>query len=99
MRFATLLACSLLFASLTSSFAQKAGYLELVGQVLQDSKGLEGTDIKIVKGTENTDNALSASGGKFIFNFWKPQSQIFYDKISSFGPNIILHKFYLDPIH
>ena len=48
--------------------AQDKGYLELFGSVTQDGKGMEGADIKVMKGNENSDNALTAGGGKFILN-------------------------------
>ena len=57
---------SLLFGF--SSKGQDKGYLEIFGSVTQDGKGMEGADIKVLKGNENSDNALSASGGKFILN-------------------------------
>src|SRR5688572_16558860 len=50
------------------SIAQKKGYVEVVGSVLIDSKGLEGADIKVFKGNENSDNALTSANGKFILN-------------------------------
>jgi hypothetical protein len=60
----------LLFFFLLSGVAmsQDQGYLELVGQVQQDGKGLEGAEIKVLKGIENADNLLTSAGGKFIFN-------------------------------
>src|SRR5688572_31557377 len=58
----------LFFSSLTSVQAQKEGYLEVLGFVLAESKGIEGASIKVLKGDENVDNFLSSSGGKFIIN-------------------------------
>ena len=52
----------------SSSYAQRPGYLELLGNVQQDGKGLEGAEIKVMKGSETSDNLLSSAGGKFIFN-------------------------------
>ncbi|MFN6092053.1 MAG: hypothetical protein ACK44N_06535, partial [Bacteroidota bacterium] len=49
-------------------FAQEDGYLEVIGSVLQEGKGLEGTDITIMKGNEKFDNVITSSGGKFIVN-------------------------------
>ena len=54
--------------TVTKALAQDKGYLEIMGSVLQDGKGMEGADIKVMKGNENSDNALSSSGGKFILN-------------------------------
>lgn len=48
-------------------FAQK-GSLELLGNVKQNGKGLEGAEIKIMKGNEQVDNILSGNNGKFIIN-------------------------------
>lgn len=69
----------LLLAVLIShfSFAQDQGYLELVGQVQQDGKGLEGAEIKVMKGSEAADNLLTSAGGKFIFNL-EPRSYIYH---------------------
>ena len=62
----TIALIAMLFAS--SSYAQRPGYLELLGNVQQDGKGLEGAEIKVMKGSETSDNLLSSAGGKFIFN-------------------------------
>ena len=62
----TIALIAVLFAS--SSYAQPPGYLELLGNVQQDGKGLEGAEIKVMKGLETADNLLSSAGGKFIFN-------------------------------
>ncbi|MBL0097726.1 MAG: hypothetical protein IPP46_15435 [Bacteroidetes bacterium] len=51
-----------------NAFAQQPGYLELLGNVQQDGKGLEGAEIKVMKGTEVSDNLMSSACGKFIFN-------------------------------
>ena len=63
----TLLVCSLL-ALITPALAQKQGYLEVLGSVTQDGKGLEGADIKVMRGNENADNAMTATKGSFIIN-------------------------------
>ena len=66
-RYFTLLIFTLLTLA-NSAFAQKQGYLEVLGSVTQDGKGLEGADIKVMKGNENADNAMTAGKGSFIIN-------------------------------
>src|SRR5213080_2172705 len=58
----------LFFSALKPVQAQKEGYLEVLGSVLTEGKGVEGASIKVLKGEENVDNFLSSSGGKFIIN-------------------------------
>ena len=85
MRFIILLTISLIFINLGSSVAQKVGFLEINGNVLQDGKGLEGADIKVLKGTENVDNVLSSNGGKFIINLDLGQNYtIIFSKVNIF---------------
>ncbi|HMT29918.1 MAG TPA: cell envelope integrity protein TolA, partial [Bacteroidia bacterium] len=62
---------SLIFLVTFSNFhslAQGTGYLELVGSVLQLNKGLEGSDITVMKGNEKTGQYTTNAGGKFIVN-------------------------------
>ena len=49
--------------------AQNDGYLELLGTIMQEGKGLEGVDITILKGSEKIDNPLiTAATGNFMVN-------------------------------
>ncbi|HNF32876.1 MAG TPA: hypothetical protein PLU51_10725, partial [Bacteroidia bacterium] len=61
------LAVIFVLTSAPFAFAQK-GSLELLGNVKQNGKGLEGAEISIMKGNEQVDNILSGNGGKFIIN-------------------------------
>src|SRR6187551_2196422 len=63
-----LLLSMLLLSFSVSLKAQNKGFVECIGSVLTETKGLEGVDIKVFKGNENSDNILSASNGKFILN-------------------------------
>ncbi|MCC6385055.1 MAG: hypothetical protein IT241_07875, partial [Bacteroidia bacterium] len=58
----------LLFALPLTVMAQSTGYLEMVGKVQQDGKGLEGVSIRIFKGSEPIDEIITANAGRFIFN-------------------------------
>jgi hypothetical protein len=49
-----------LISSVIIAEAQKKGYVEVVGSVMVEGKGLEGADIKVFKGNENSDNALTS---------------------------------------
>ncbi|MBL0342089.1 MAG: hypothetical protein IPP71_14885 [Bacteroidetes bacterium] len=65
---AVVLVCCFVTATTIRLIAQGTGYLEVVGSVLQDSKGLEGSDIFVMKGNEKVDQISTNAGGKFIVN-------------------------------
>jgi hypothetical protein len=91
MRLIKLMVAFCLLMGSYSAFAQQDGYLEVVGSVLQDSKGLEGADIKIFKGNENVDNVLSSAGGKFIINLELGHDYtIVFSKNGSFTKSVII---------
>ncbi len=68
MRYLKLFTLTVLFFCSKPLFAQEDGYLEVIGSVLQEGKGLEGADITIMKGNEKFDNVMTSTGGKFIVN-------------------------------
>lgn len=91
MRLFKLMAVICLLLGSYSAFAQEDGYLEVVGSVQQESKGLEGADIKIFKGNENVDNVLSSAGGKFIINLELGHDYtIVFSKNGSFTKSVMI---------